>query len=266
MVGLPVIEVLVLIAVLFVSLFTLYKLRKAHLMLFHLGDDIRTLGDQIRKLPQRDSVESGFRQLEALHRLYLELKLDRALPTTVPTTRNSWAAAPDFLLEVFLHVRERAPQSVLECGCGASSIVIARALKLNGSGHLYSLEHVQAFAAKTRAELQKQGLSEWATILDAPLRNYSLRGEEWPWYSLDGLPDIDVDVLVVDGPPGDVRQLARYPAGPLLFQRLKSPCAVFVDDMIRADEQKAVEDWLREFPDFRSQNRDCAKGCAVLTR
>ena len=71
-------------------------------------------------------------------------------------------------------------------------------------------------------------------------------------------------MLVIDGPPETTGPLARYPAGPLLFPRLKPGASIFIDDAHRHDEKEAVARWLRERPDLTCTWVPSEKGCAVL--
>jgi predicted O-methyltransferase YrrM len=202
---------------------------------------------------------SLFRQLEALIALYVDLGLNRSLPST-----RGWAASPDFLRALAAHVLRTRPQIVVECGSGVSTVVLA--LALNGSGHLYSLEHLSQYAEETRAELARHGVAERATVLEAPLRECVLPSGTWGWYTADGLPKERFDMLVVDGPPGSTGPLARYPAGPLLFGRLAEHGVIFVDDVGRADERAAVDRWLAEDPTLVLDVVSCEKGCVVVRR
>jgi tRNA(1-methyladenosine) methyltransferase and related methyltransferases len=220
-----------------------------------------TLSDRLSIFPTKYELRNEFRQMETLQRLWVDLKLSQSLSPT----RDGWAAGPDFLMEVFSHVRSSKPEMVVECGSGGTTVVIAKALESNGHGHVYSLEHTPKFAEKTQRELDKHGLSQWATVLDAPLKEYRMQDEVWPWYVLDNLPQNAIELLVVDGPPGTLRSMARYPAGPFLFQRLAPSGAVFMDDANRSDEKATVQRWLEEFPALRSEVRDCEKGCVVLS-
>jgi predicted O-methyltransferase YrrM len=234
--------------VLSVSLYILHKLRLVHLLLHDVRD--RT---------SRDNA-SLFRQMEALHGLYVELDLKQSLPTT-----RGWAASPDFLLELVRHARSARPRIVVECSSGASTLVLARCVQLNGAGKVYSLEHDPYFARQTREHLRRLGLEEWARVVDAPLQPHELTGESWPWYDLADLPaDQDIDLLVIDGPPQATRPLARYPAGPLLFPRLAPGGHVFLDDAARPDELAILQRWQREFPALDQSARTCEKGCSVL--
>ncbi len=224
-----------------------HKTRNAHLMLYEIQDQItQKLGDL-------------YSQVEALISLYYGLKLEHGLPST-----RGWAASPDFLVQIAEHVRRHNPKVLVECGSGASTIVLSRCLQLNGNGHLYSLEHIPEIATETRQQLAKHGLSEWATVVDPPLQPVQLDGSEWNWYATSEIPEGNIDMVVIDGPPAVEEPLARYPAGPILFGRLNPGAAVFVDDALREGEKESIRRWKEKFPSLRSESRDCEKGCTVL--
>jgi len=231
-------------------LYIFYKLRAAHLLLYDLRDQ------------SRSDHTSLFRQLEALQGLYAELGLRNSLPPT-----RGWAASPDFLLELTRHARSARPLTVVECSSGISTVVLARCMQLNGIGKVLSLEHDPHFAAQTRDQLRRHNLQDWAEVLDAPLEPHLWGDESWPWYSLNLLPQrVQIDMLVIDGPPQATRTQARYPAGPMLFRRLAAEATVFLDDAARADERAILERWREEFPSLQQSARACEKGCAVLTK
>jgi predicted O-methyltransferase YrrM len=202
-----------------------------------------------------------FQQLSALMNLYRDLGLQKSLPRT-----RGFAASPDFLDELVECSFNAKPNVVVECGSGVSTIVLARCLQLNRSGHLYSLEHLPEYAEETRRNLAKHSLSEWATVLDAPLHPHSIGSDNWLWYSEDNLPELQIDMLVIDGPPQATGRMARYPAGPMLFRRLAHDAAVFCDDTVRADEKAMLQRWLKEFPELRQKDKYCEKGCVVLSK
>lgn len=202
-----------------------------------------------------------FRQMQCLQALHEDL----ALPFTLPPAGGK-AASADFLKLVADHVRREKPEVVVECGSGLSTTVIARCLQLNGRGQVYSLEHMDEFAHQTRRELARQGLDDWASVVDAPLEPLELKGREWQWYALRGAPDSPIDLLIVDGPPARTGINPRYPAGPMLFPRLSSRGAVLIDDARRAEEAAVIARWRKEFPSltFDSNVEDYDKGvCKV---
>ena len=235
-------------AMLLLCLWTLHKVRLIHLL-------VHEVRDQAASAPA-----TLFRQLEAYDGLQRELRLDKSLPPT-----RGWAGSPDFLLALARHAHTAQPRVVVECSSGASTIVLARCLQLQGAGQVYSLEHDPLYAAQTRAELARHGLSSWAQVIDAPLRMHRLAAENWPWYAAERLPaGLAIDLLVIDGPPQDAGTLARYPAGPLLFPQLAPGAAVFLDDAARRDEQAILRRWREQFPLLRQSLLACEKGCARL--
>jgi predicted O-methyltransferase YrrM len=185
-----------------------------------------------------------------------------ALKHSLPATRG-WAASPDFLREIEVHALQSRPNVIVECGSGVSTVILARCMQLNGAGHVYCLEHLPEFAEKTRWDVRRHGLEDWASVLTAPLRQYELRGETILWYSTEKLPQTQIDMLLVDGPPEETGKLARYPAA-LLFERLSPGAAVFLDDADRVQERTIVQLWVQEFSDFRREHRSSETGCAIL--
>ena len=208
----------------------------------------------------RTETETLFRQVQAL--LALERKLD--LREALPLMRG-WVGSPDFLLFMADEIRRRRPNTILECGSGVSTLVCARMLQKNGCGGVVSLEHDPVYADATRRLLAEYGLSDWATVVLAPLST----GESCsPWYSVDALPKAmgGIDLLIVDGPPSTVGPLARYPALPALTSRLSPHAVVIVDDANRRDEREMLRLWAYEFPEFSQHDAECEKGCVILLR
>lgn len=210
----------------------------------------------------KSHLSSQFSQLECLLGLYCELDLQKSLPLT-----RGWAGSPDFLWHLARHARKGRPQAVVECGSGSSTVVLARCLQLNGEGHVYSMDHDPVFAEKTRQELASHGLSEWATVFDAPLQKHTLKGDEWLWYTSEVLPeDLGIDMLIIDGPPATTGKHARYPVGPILFPRLNQGAAVFMDDYARSDETSIARIWRQEWQEFSFVDIQAEKGLLCMRR
>jgi predicted O-methyltransferase YrrM len=232
--------------------FTLYKVRNMHRMLFRLSRQVSEV------LPRQ--LDEQFRQLEALANLRAEIEPVGILPPT-----RGWAASPDFLVVVASAAREHRPQCVVECSSGVSTIVLARCMQKNGSGHVYSLEHDPIYAVRTRDHLVRLGLAEWATVIDAPLEEQVIDQGVHRWYAKDKLPGhLTIDMLIIDGPPADTQSLARYPAGPVLFPRLSENGRVYLDDADRQDEREIVARWLARFAMLQHANIPTEKGCVML--
>ncbi|OMI36597.1 hypothetical protein SPAR_25386 [Streptomyces sparsogenes DSM 40356] len=223
-----------------------------------------SMDDILREIADlRQVMENRFRQVEALTNLYRIIPVKHAMPR--PT---KWTASPDFLLFLVSHIQERRPLSVLDLGSGASTVWMANALRhFEIPGKIVSIDHDKDFGSATAATLRRQGLSEYAQVRIAPLVEVDIEGERWQWYDPARMEDVEnCDMVVVDGPPGFLQPLSRYPALPLLESKTNSDARIFMDDASRPDERRIVERWCRQYPDWSSEFIDHEKGTAVLTR
>lgn len=238
-----------LLVVIAVGMFlTYHKARRAHQKLF-----------EAERLAN-DRCDNLYAQFEALLALYHDLKPVASFPGT-----RGWAGSPDFLRHIARTAATHKPYNIVECSSGTSTIVLARSAQLNNQGHVYSLEHDPVYAGRTRAELKRQGLEGFATVLDAPLREYKLGEASHLWYETGNLPT-QIDLLVIDGPPMTTQALARYPAIPILHARFASNIKVLLDDAARPDEQAAVMRWKEQFGMEHDQDLHAEKGIASLRR
>ena len=121
-----------------------------------------------------------YAQLDALSGLYYGLKPPQAFPGLA-----GWAASPDLLRYLFNLVHDERRTSVIECGSGVTTLVMAYAMRELGTGKVVALEHLERFADRTRELLVDHGVSEWAEVRHAPLTDVKLNEQTWPWYDLD---------------------------------------------------------------------------------
>jgi predicted O-methyltransferase YrrM len=191
-------------------------------------------------------------------RLQARLQLAHPLPWT-----EKWSAEEDFLLLLAEYCLENPPDSILECSSGLSTLVLARCCQLNGRGQVISLENGEEYARATRKDLAFLGLENQARVLHTPLVHQEVNGREFDWYSLPALPE-NIDMLVVDGPPGFLQKHSRYPALPLLRDRLKDGCHIYLDDAAREDEREIVNLWCQEIPGLTHEYLDYRRGCSVF--
>ena len=161
-----------------------------------------------------------------------KLGLDKALPVT-----EHWSAAADFLKIISDYCLDKKPQAIVECSSGTSSLVLARCCQLNRIGHVYSLENGEEFVTQTSRQLNDFLLSDYCDVIHAQLQGVQLNNEYFQWYALNNLPEIEIDMLVIDGPPGFLQKHSRYPALQMLTDKLSKHCAIFLDDAARVDEQ-----------------------------
>jgi predicted O-methyltransferase YrrM len=196
--------------------------------------------------------------------LHLTDLLDLRAPIPALT---GWAASPQLACTLVSLVREHEPTVVVELGSGSSTVVLGYAVEQQGAGRVIALEHLVSYGEKTQATLARHGLTDWAEVRHAPLQDVDLKGESWPWYDLSALEDQStIDMVFVDGPPHELRPRARYPALPLLADRLSDTAVVVLDDAHRGDEAVIAEAWSGQFSDFDLDIRESPYGTAVLRR
>lgn len=179
---------------------------------------------------------------------------DDALPNL-----GSWKADTRFLTHIVDAIEQSRPATVVELGCGASSLVIAKALQKFGGGRLISYDQHPDFALETGQWLANQGVV--ADIRHAPL---GPPPGDWPglWYRL-GDPPTDIGLLVIDGPPWAVHPLVRG-AAEALFPRLTDGALILLDDAARVGERLVARRWRQRWPDIDFvYDRAGAKGTLI---
>jgi len=196
---------------------------------------------------------------------YLSLEKKLGFEKTLPVTEH-WSAAPDFLALISDYCLQSKPQVIVECSSGTSSLVLSQCCKMNQIGRVYSLENGKEYAAQTSQQLGDFRLTEYCDVIYAPLQDVQLDDQVFQWYALTNFPEIEVDLLVIDGPPGFLQKHSRYPVLPMLVQRLSEHCMIFLDDAARDDEQELVQRWLVENPDFQAEYIENERGCFILKR
>jgi predicted O-methyltransferase YrrM len=205
---------------------------------------------------------TNFHQLEALCCLLAVIKPSNVLPQT-----RAWAVWPDFLRTLYLLIIERRPRLILELGSGVSTLISAYALKHSGNGRIVSLDHLDHFAETSRKNVAQHGLEDNVRVVHAPLKLVRLPDREALWYDPTEIGSLqDIDLLVVDGPPGSVQSNARYPALLLLFEKLAEDAIILVDDANRPDEKRMVQQWLAEFDCFDAEFLNLGQGAYLLQR
>jgi predicted O-methyltransferase YrrM len=211
----------------------------------------------------RAGLDAHLQQTQSLLFLQKHLNNDQPLPAF-----GSATLLPDAAATLVGLIRARKPRLVLELGSGVSTLIAAYCLRDQGGGRVVSLEHDPAYSSITRDNLRRHGLQQVAAVVDAPITPVTVNGEVRRWYDtrvLDGI-DAGVDLLIVDGPPRKVQRLARYPALPLLINKLAADAVVLVDDANRSDEREMVRRWEAEFPGFTVTRIPVGEGTALFER
>jgi glycosyltransferase involved in cell wall biosynthesis/predicted O-methyltransferase YrrM len=210
-------------------------------------DDIASLRRSMENLQQGQRRLEANLQAEFQLRDMLANKPSTSEPAITPLNPN-WQLSSQGMHEVVRHVLLDQPRVIVECGSGASTLWMGRALRQVGAGRLISLESSADWVAVVTGMVQHEGLSG-VEVRHAPMEPLQVAGQEQPWYSTAALADIDeIDFLLVDGPPGRTSKLARYPAVPALCDKLRPGATVMLDDCHRRDEKETLRRWLDEVP------------------
>ncbi len=183
------------------------------------------------------------------------------LPTDALPNLGSWKADTGFLTLIADHIEEARPQTVVEFGAGASSLIIAKALAQWGGGSLTSFDQHPDFVAATGDWLSGHGLET-----DLRVAQLGTPPGDWPglWYQPGPLPEA-IDLLIVDGPPWTIHPLTRGSADSM-FTRIAPGGVIMLDDAARPGERIVASRWRKRWPDFDFQLKGGTKGTLVGTR
>jgi predicted O-methyltransferase YrrM len=230
------------------SLFTLGlsgNLAAVDARLKKIEDDIVALRGIVRTRDERaqKKLKAGLASLVNVISILPELNIKGAVP---PFPHQGFEITGEEAAFLFHLVRRHRPKLILELGSGSSTVLFAAALRANGAGRVISVEHDAAHARHTTELLEQADLSDRVELLHAPLAEVRVNGRAFQWYDLGRrLQSLGekIDFLFVDGPPGKVQSLSRYPALPVLMPHLSPRALVFVDDGAREDETQMVAMW-----------------------
>jgi hypothetical protein len=213
-----------------------------------------------RLVIETDRLIRYSQRIEPLLSLFFTIRPQLPLPDI-----GKWAAPPDFLKKLTEIAYRKRPELVVEAGSGISTLILAYCLKQIGRGKVITLDHDAKYAAISQDLITFHGLEEVATVVHAPLIDYEVNGEKWLWYDTSCLQiDKPIDLLVVDGPPGNIQKLARYPVIPLLYKHFGDKITIIADDGNRKDEKEMVERWEKEFQDLTHEFLNLEKGAFLL--
>lgn len=176
-----------------------------------------------------------------------------ALQQLVPlaTSYVPWSVfslRPSAVVIILNEIMANKCHTIVECGAGISTLFIARLLKQIG-GQLITLEHDTEWADRVQEMLERDGLTDFVTIITTQLVHTDFAIDQSPWYDLraveSAIGDFKIDLLIVDGPPAYDKntKYARYPAVPVFRPYFAEEFTVIMDDIDREGEDEIVSRW-----------------------
>lgn len=128
------------------------------------------------------------------------------------------------------------------------------------------MEHDEKHFVNTKHLINKSHLEYWSEVKLAPLQSYLLKRGEWLWYSSKAFAELrNIEMLIIDGPPEHLQKLSRYPAVPLLSDRLSSKALIILDDAARAAEKEILGLWQDDLKGLSYVTEETEKGLAMIT-
>ena len=213
------------------------------------------------KLYPKQKIKESYRQLEIYTTLVNALNIEKPLPGS--NSLDGFAANPDLLFLIYDTIKKYKPNVIVEAGSGISTLISAYSLKKISQGQIISLDHDKHFSSIITSEIDKHSLNDYAQVLHAPLISYPKN--KFQWYDIIGLDKIDtIDLLTIDGPPVNSSNNARYPALPLLFEKLHKGSIIIIDDANRKYERKIFEMWKNEFNNIEFNYIENSKGACII--
>ena len=219
-----------------------------------------------QELRTYEALRAGFSSAVNLLAIVPQLRIEGVLPAF---PHHGFEITGELAAYLFHLIRRNRPKLVLELGSGSSTIVLAASLRANGAGRLVTVEHDPEHRVRTERLLEQTDLAAWVDLVEAPLVEQNFGALTMQWYDLrrrlDALPH-GIDLLFVDGPPGKVQPLSRYPALPVLLPHLSPDAHIVIDDGVREDEMRMVELWRELGAPFEVETLDFLPRAPFLIR
>jgi len=205
----------------------------------HIGRLARRVRDSARHTFHSVQLRQGLSALERTLQAGRQPKVGLLERLVHGWGNEAWGASSLFL-GAMLEWLPRTSDSIVECGSGLSTLLLAAAALLVDRP-VHSLEHEEKWATLVMRRLPER----WKTAVSVrttPLRSYG----EFDWYAFDpAILSVPIGFVVCDGPPASTRG-GRYGLAPILGNRFEPGCIIMLDDTQRREERAIVNRWCRE--------------------
>lgn len=180
----------------------------------------------------------------------------------IPPVFTEWTIDGDLLKIIIDDIYNKKYNiNILELGSGLSTIILSQILNKLNNGKLYSIEHDRIFYEKTKKLLELNKLDNICDLFFSPLENVYINGIKWIWYNTYFLSKVNnIDILIIDGPPAYIQKMSRFPALPILIDKLNYNISIYLDDGNREDEKKIIREWKNLYKELNFEFINTLKG------
>lgn len=171
-------------------------------------------------------------------------------PCLYALPESGYTITPCTMQVILQEVSALQPSSLVEFGCGRSTICLAEWLHTRASSgaHLYSIEQDREYIDLTQQALQRLGLDQHVTFLHAPLTTFTYQHKTFNCYDLssdllDRIAQRPIDCVLIDGPSGG--GVNRFGTLVQMLPLLRSGAVFLMDDALRTFELEVAHHWRR---------------------
>lgn len=221
----------------------------------------------------RSRLFSGLVSHEDLDRLYDQIEglfeIHAALEGRPVIKRmRGWAISPDAMSWILGDLQLRKNPTVIEFGCGQSTVILASMLKLRTGGRLISVEHDRDYARDIQHQVMALGLAEVVEFRFCPLNNSPAMpvGAPAQSYDLETCKPQTLDLALVDGPPVAYGEQTRYVPMKWALDNLAPGGTTYLDDADRPGEKCIVDVLKKEFPRLVFSELNTEKGLVKVKK
>jgi len=227
-------EIILLFVILLLLLLIVVYYRKSKLHFIKLLKELRDQNSTI--------LSDIIIQNQALDRLKDEFNIRISSQFYLGT---KWSIFPDSLYRILITIAQMKPNYIVEMGSGASTLYIGLLLKKIGSGKLITLEDNEKYYVEVEKAINKHEIKYQVDLNYCPLVPLNVGSSfHGHWYDTTDITfPSNIEVLVVDGPYGHAHDIARYPAYPLLDNKLSDNSVIFLDDGNRKKKKRISSMW-----------------------
>lgn len=177
-----------------------------------------------------------------------------------------WALSTDAIVWILSDLQERVSPSLVEFGCGNSTVIFAAWLRGRGDGRFVSFEHDPDHAAAVRRQLAACKLDAYVDLQVVPMEDRAAEAGLAACKSY-ALPRTEArfDVALVDGPSYFFGDATRYHPLCWAVDHLNAGGAAYLDDTVRVAERQIVESLTTQRAGVDVRDIPTANGLARLT-